>query len=477
MRRLAVASAVLLVGCATTGGVVQAAEDLEARAARCERFTSFEGELRAVSDQLLASAPGERVLQGSELVSRARRACAQATLLGLLERRESAGVVAAQLELDAMARALPPGELRRLSREVLGAGVPALEAMLAEALAHVGPTSLRPQQAAFVDTPLTCRDQTEPCARVWCLTGESGASGNELEGAARACLDGLRAQPAEVAAPQLSKLVVELGARGATGALTEGLVQLETLRRALWPRIEAALPTQPARAARLAEPFTAIAGARGEVARVRAVAVRAHLELATAAGARVGVARLHRLVAADLGGPSEPALEAVPGRWGTGRWGCTWEQPQLPAPFPGAELRLEAACRQQQREAARGPTGELATFELERDLVRETVDGWLRASCGGRTYGFALSLRNQVYDGVAGRADALRAELEHLVGSARRTCERAREAQVQADCEGVLTGAAAEQRFVEHFEVLGRWPLCFARAFEERYGVAPPPRL
>jgi hypothetical protein len=465
-----------LAGCATLRATSTPTE-LAARAERCEHFSDFDAELREANDALLASASGDALLSGNASLSKARRACARAVLGSLLERREASGTGAVQAELDAMAQSLR-GELRALAREVLGVGAQELEPLLAEALSHgtrATPLPTTPLPTGH-EVPLGCQDQPDACRAAQCLAGSPDAAAADVEAAARGCLDAQRARPPAQAAPVVAALVQALKSRAQLGASTEALVQLEGLRRQQWPRLEAVRATQPALAAELATPFLALGSAQGAVTALRADAVRAHLALARSSAERPGAARLHRLVAARFGGPAEPVLEPRAGRWSPSRWGCTWEAPPLPEPFPGVELKLETTCREGQARPSTADRGELATFDLEHELSTERVEATLRATCAERTFSFPFTVKGEVFGGSAGRGERVWAELEQQLFAARRACEAWRVTQERQDCDapGGVVGPGPEQRFVERFELTGRWPACFVDGFTRRYGVPPP---
>jgi hypothetical protein len=467
-----------LAGCATLRATTSSTPaELAERAARCEHFSDFEAELRDANDALLASATGEALMSGNAALSGARRTCARAVLGSLLERREASGTGAVQAELDAMAQSLR-GELRALAREVLGVAARELEPLLAEALSHGTRATPLPtaQQPTGHEVPLGCQDQPDACRAAACLAGEPDAASAAVEAAARGCLDVQRARPAALAAPAIAALVAALASRAQSGASTEALVQLEGLRRQQWPRLEAVRSSQPALAAELATPFLALGSAKGAVTALRADAVRTHLALAQASVSQPGAAQLHRLVAARFGGPAEPPLEPRPGRWSPARWGCAWEQPQLPEPFPGVELKLEATCREAPVRASTADRGELATFDLEHELSTERVEATLRATCAERTFSFSFTVKGEVFGGSAGRGERVSAELEQQLLGAQRACEAWRVTQERQDCEapGGVVGPAPEQRFVERFVLSGRWPACFVDGFTRRYGVPPP---
>lgn len=491
--RLTLLGCVLVTGCATLTPAQRRAQ-LKADAETCASFAEFDARIQAESDELVAHAPSDELMAGASALSRARRSCAHFAISRLLELREKRGTQAVEDELDALARAFSPDELNLVLRETLGSGAADLRPHVVEALARRAlkrdgerKTPASPPQAAdpelpartdMVDTTPMCVEATNPCERATCFVNQS-AEAAALSTAARKCLDSLRPQPPLDRARAMATLVTGLRTQATSGVLTETLLSLETLRRQLWPQIEAASNAQkPALAAQLAEPFVVLDSSRAEVERLRQQAVSFHLGLARQASPHALATRLHRLVAAQLKGPEEPALAGEPGRWAMPRWACTWPQPELPTPFNDVELRLSATCRSR---AAKKPDGEprhdLATFDLEHALERETISGAITANCAGRQFVFDFSVNELVIDSSdTGRAEALLTELHRVTNLAERECRATWAATARRGCDRLLTDREAdvEQRFAEAFVATGQWERCFVEYFTRRYGVPPP---
>jgi hypothetical protein len=472
----------LLAGCAATGAGSSTARlaQLEHQAPDCPSFAELDGRVQTESDQLVASAPSEALISGAAALGRARRACARHVLGRLLELRELQGISAVQAELDALARAFTREDLDGLLAAAVGGDANALRPLVAEAYAHhrgEGRTSATAPPPQPHEEQLLCAELSEPCAAATCLAEHRAAA--ELSARSRACLDALRTDAPARRAQVTARLIEALRPAGASGVLTEALLTLETLRRQLWPEVLAAKDGgQPLLAAQLAAPFAVLDSSREEVGRLRTQGIAFHLELARGAAPRALAARLHRLVAARAGGPAEPPLQGEPGHWSTARWGCAWTAPSLPTPFQDVELRLLATCRK--AAAAKRPRpepGALSTFELEKSLEQELVEGSVSATCAGRTFRKPFSVRALLFDASdTGRAEALLDELRALVAGAERDCRELRAAQARASCDelATLSSADAEQRYAEAFVATGRWEPCFVAHFTRRYGVGPP---
>jgi hypothetical protein len=469
---------------------------VEADAASCPSFGDFDGRVQAETDELVAHAGGDELLTQASALSRARRTCARESISHLLELREQRGSEAVELELEALARAFSPDELKVLLHETLGAAASDLRPQVLEvqsrrAQARGGDRDAtatprpaperereRASEPASADTPM-CVEATNPCEAAACIIEQSAEPG-VISSAARRCLDSLRPLPPLDRAVAMATLAAGLRSVGTSGPLTETLLSLETVRRQLWPQVDAELRAQrPALAAQLARPFAVLDSARDDVERVRLQAIAFHLALSRQAGDQLLAARLHRLVAAQLKGPAEPPLTASAGRWATPRWGCSWAMPELPAPFDGVELRLAASCRKQSPANKRTAAGNqaLITFDLERELERETISGTVTATCAGRTFGFDFSLRELVIDASdTGRAEALVTELHRLTNLTQRECAAAWAAQARRGCEQLHADRPVdlEQRFASAFAATGRWEPCFAEHFARRYGVTLP---
>jgi len=490
VRRLVLVSSVL-VACATARPLPQRLDALEADGAECERFSTFDPQARALLDELLEGAPGDTLVSGSARVNAARRACARRTLDGLLTLREREGLEAVQTELDALVRAWPVDQVEAwLAEAPGGVDLVALGPLLGEARERAERERQSSARAALgasarLDTTAADCVGLASCAAAHCFAGlaRGGADASGLmtpmRAAARQCLDEGRALAPDARAARTSALLLDTRAFQGLPEETEAALALETLRRAQWPLVQAAVAAGHfAGAWALAAPYQPLDAAHAEVAAVRQKAIAAHLEKARACGARALCARLHRRLAAEAGGPPEPALSAQPGRWERGRWACRRPPLALPDAPPAMTLRLDATCRKPK--PASEPTEDEKPYELERELLGNALDGEVRATCAGRIVTAAFR--------VPGFADSTEGPAaEESEANARREVERV-VPRLVADCRKLHADAAAracgelasslpqdaEQTFAELAVTLGQWPKCFADWFERRYGVPPP---
>jgi hypothetical protein len=477
--------------------LTQRLDALEAAGPACERFSTFDAEARALLEEFLTGAPGELLVTGGTRINAARKACARHTLEGLLALREREGLDAVQAELDALARAWPADRLDALLVETPGLDVTTLGPLLAEArerARHDAEASARQrrderERAALAPWPVPIESADcaalKGCAAAHCLA-EMARAGTEAEALtsvmraeARRCLDDNRGRSPEERARHLGALLVDTRAFAGLPEETETVLTLETLRRALWPEVEAATAAGlPGRAWALATPFAALDSARSAVEAVRQRAVGAHLEAARACGPRALCARLHRRLAASMGGPEEPPLAPQPGRWERGRWACRRALLALPAAPPATTLRLDATCRRPA--PGQGPPDALRTFELEKELVGHALEGEVRATCAGKVVSAPLRVLGFV-DAAEDRpaeddGSAARQELERLLSRLASDCRRFHDEAARDACEALASSASAdvEQRFAEAAVATGRWAPCFVDWFTRRYGVAPP---
>ncbi|MEW5742257.1 MAG: hypothetical protein AB1938_25295 [Myxococcota bacterium] len=498
VRRLHPALLLLVLGCVTARPLPERLESLEAEGATCERFSTFDVQARALLDELLAGAPGESLVPGSARINAARKACARHTLEGLLALREREGLDAVQTELDALARAWPVDRLDALLAETPGLDLTTLGPMVMEARERAKReaeasarskrdererTGLEPKGASFEGAE--CAGLTG-CEAAHCLA-ELTRAGAEPAGltasmrtAARRCLDDTRGRAPDERARRTSRLLADARAFPGLPEETEASLALETLRRSLWPEVETALAAgQTARAWTLAAPFVALDSARAATEGVRQKAVSAHLEAARACGARALCARLHRRVAASMGGPEEPPLSAQPGRWERGRWACRRPALELPEAPPAMTLRLDATCRKPAPQ--RGQPDELRTFELEKEMLGHALEGEVRATCAGKmtsasfkVLGFVDATEDRPVedDGALAKEEVARV-LPRLVAD----CQRFHAEAARGACDSLATSTPAdvEQRFAEAAVVTGAWAPCFRDWFLRRHGVEPPP--
>lgn len=485
-------------GCATTRPLPQQVDALAAEGPGCERFSTFDVQARALLDELLARAPGELLVPGSARLNAARRACARHTLEGLLALREREGLEAVQVELDALTRAWPVDKVDGLLADTPALDVATLGPMLAEAReraqreAEAGAKSTRDERertALAPDGPSGAEAADcvglDGCLAAHCVAdlaragAETAALTGVMRAQARRCLDESRAHSPEERARRAGTLLGDLRAFASLPEETEAALALETLRRSLWPQVDAALAGgQAGKAWHLAAPFTPLPSARAEVERVRQRAVASHLEAARRCGPRALCARLHRRLAASMGGPDEPPLSSQPGHWERGRWACRRAPLELP-PAPAAmTLRLDATCRKPPPQ--KGQPDELRTFEWEQQLMGHLLDGEVRATCAGKLTWAAFKVPGFVDASEDGPADdgsaAARQELERLLPRLVSDCQRLHAEAARAACESVASAQPAdvEQRFAEGAVVTGAWTPCFRDWFLRRYGVEPP---
>lgn len=429
-------------------------DELTRRASQCEDFAAFDAELHDARTALLANSAGTTLLEDDARLSQARRACTRTVLRRLSELQPDE----VQTTLDALARSWPEAELKRLVHEVLG--VTALDARLLEARAHA--QGAPPDPTAEPRDP--CADRREVCDAALC---QVRAHSPTVEVVSRRCLD--QALPA-ARLTDVSALVSALKDSGqAPSVVTEGLIVLETARRQVWPQVEAEAAGRPALAATLAAPFVVLDLARPQVEALRRAAVQRHLAAARAAQAFSDVAQLHRLIAAEFGGPSAQGPEPMPGLWDSSHWRCE----EVPAPvrpvFSGARARLDATCRtRNDRPTTSIANGELATFDLERNLTPRVIEGTLRVTCAGRSSSYAVAVTAEVFSGSVAM-EPLEAVLDAKLEQARRECAAVRDPQV---CQAGTPDQ--EHRGIEAFVIQGHWNPCFVAAFRATWGVDPP---
>ncbi len=503
---------------------------LERDASTCGDFREFDARAQAVLDEVAASSVD--VLATSRRVTLARKRCAQNVVESLLSRREKEGAEAAQQQLDALALRYS----EKTFRELLGAlgDDPNVSTMAALAVATANTTHRQRQHVAGDDAALsgwkveapeaatahvaapvagpgtedeTRRATVRSCeaknadAVLACLRElhDHGFSSDELRDVAVAASarkrETLRLLPAAQQAPALGKwqqAFRELGVDdpGLTTAL-------EAARSARWPDIDEAVRAGDfERAAAWAEPFRWLPKSTAGAERIRQLAAQHQADLARRAAGTPLAARLHASWAERFGGRSDVTTDAQKVEFDVSRFECT--RPAPPAPAGAAHLpsRLVARCTRAKRDsdsAKLGPTdANMKTFDEERSLEWENVDGTLFVTCVNRVLSYRVMSRELAVDsgtsssvlrddpglGTAPQS-ALQVELAKIFGRARRDCQDVVRPLVERDCAALNLAAevdfALEERFALHARLLDGWPPCFVSWLDAKWGVAPPP--
>ena len=491
---------------------------LEREAATCDDFAELDARAKTVLDEQLRTSAD--LIEPNSRVNAARRACAQVVMQGLLSTRVSRGPETAQQQLDAIALSLPAETFARLVSEL--PDDPNLRAMATLAAETASTTRShqahgKREQAALdawqVEAPagptteldsetasarLRQCDSLSPDAALTCLTQVSAhllgptertALKQAVHGAVTQKLQSLQILPAAQRAVPLGKLVAKLDALELDEP--EARRALEVSRLALWPDIdEASKRGRPEQAAALAEPFMGLPDAKPRVERLREAAAARQTQLVSRAGSRAHAVALHRRLAARFGAPSAPWPQQT-GQWDASHFQCGRSPGALPS-ASGLALRLVASCKRSKRssEATQPSDPKLQTFEAERSLEWETIDGTLFVSCAGRVLSYRVVSRDLAVDtgenasvlrddpGIgAALHSALSVELEKLIKRAVPECRAARAQQAANDCTK-MSGVDAfdlEERFTEHALALKAWPSCFVQWLDAQLGVAPPP--
>jgi hypothetical protein len=545
LRRAALASALSLLCACAHAPVTRAG-------AECDDFTSFDAQTRRELDELLARAPGDRLLTEASRLNRERRACARRALSALPALREARGPDAVQRELDALVATYRRDDLDALLAETLGDDALALRPQLAEArvrhersqrataaaqldaaTAHrtasdapawgafdaerekaerdaqrllarqeeerqradhavTGTTStlptpveaaphtslaplaaLRPADDVTAEALRALDDATprdgacrapSPCERLACAE----LTPPEADTLGRACLDATTSLLPDDRARAVARVLARLRDFGRSGAATEAQRTLETLRRQLWPEVEAAV-ARGARgvAAQRASPFLALDAVRGEVQRLRDEAQAHHLSRAKALAKTPTAAWLHARIAEELGGPAASPTPPEKGRWLPPRWRCSAPPPAQPALPPGMEASLHVTCSEPRRD-----TSELRTFDLGLEGVR--VEGTLVVTCASST--LRLPLRAEE-PGVSGfPSAAFDAALAGALSGARRQCSDAHAQGAAALCAelGRRTIPELKRRFTLAAWLSGAWAPCVAEWLLTAEDVLPP---
>jgi hypothetical protein len=215
--------------------------------------------------------------------------------------------------------------------------------------------------------------------------------------------------------------------------------------------------------------------ARSAVESVRKEAIAAHQGHARACGNRALCARLHRRLAASLGGPDEPPLTAPPGRWERGRWACRRSPVALPDAPPAMTVRLDATCRRPQKRAHEDD--EYRIFQLEQEMMGHALEGEVRATCAGRLPSAPIRALGFVDDAeMEDDGAGVRLEVERVLQRLVTDCQRLHAEAAQRACADLGTSSPEDvvQRFAESAVVTGTWASCFEAWFLRRYGVPPP---
>jgi hypothetical protein len=466
-------------GCAT----LSAQASLWEVAPRCESFAEWEARARAEGQ-----ADGRTV--------GARRDCARHTVAELPRRQLEHGGAQVQAELDALARALPAGELRALVAEVLGVGASGLRGMLELAIVSAQREQREAARAPAEESSLA---QWHPTAGAVSATASCDGLGDEEALAclatvkahapevdvsaaaltvARRRIAAMEALPAAMQAAALGRLFDGLSPLEATAALDQVLGSLEKVAPAVLA--EARSAAGPERAATLAAPLGRLRSARAEVLHWQADAAAHQLAQAEAARARPLASALHRLVAAGFGGPA--AAWPEPLAVDTSRSRCE-RLPKLPNVPRGLAARLAVRCTREARRPAL-PEGNEKTFEEERALKTERIEGDLSLACGGAVTHVRLSVQDvaletgahELGEEPSGAATTLLLKVGAALAEAGQACARQHREAQETDCGSLTTlePAQAEERFAEHALVSGGWAPCFRKWFVARVGVELP---
>ncbi len=506
-RDLWLLSTVLLaVACATLGSPGDRLTALEAEAPSCADFPQLEARASAVLEALMQSS--RDVLDASVRVSQARQACARNVMRSLLTLREQRGPEAAQQQLDAMAMALTAVGFASVTREA--AADPNVGAMVALAAATAATSRTDKARtgtengaiagwqvaAPAGESPtaeldaVTAKAQVKHCAalgpdaQLTCLAEvsmhvlgrhEREALTEAARGAARRKIEALRLVPAAQRGAALLKLLVRLDALSVDEPSVQA--ELEVARAAAWPAIMAARSAgRIEEAAAWARPFRVLPSSSAEVGALQDRAASRQLQLANEAGGRVWAAALHRKLAARFGAP-EASWPESPGQWDLSRFECGHSPGALP-PAAGLSLRLVATCKKTKRasDSVAQADPAMKTFENERSLEWEDIEGTLFVTCASKVLSFRVMSRDLALEGAAEQS-ALGVQLQKLISRATPECRAARAALVERDCASIETANRfdTEDHFTEHALALQQWPLCFTRWLDERIGLAPPP--
>ena len=472
----------LLMGCASTSA------QLQRDAPACESFAEFDEQVRRQLDALLAAAPGDTLVREASRLNTARRTCARHVISGLMPLREAKGVEAVQQELDALSATYKAADLRALLTESLGADVAPLEPQLTEARTRVSRRgnaaraemrddaereklkAERPESMGQApEVPESMCDEHDPCEQLKCVVEHSA----KPEGSARACLDAAAGlEPGQRA--HRAAAVLALLPSGPSGARTDALMMLGTLRNQLWPQVEAAATAQqPGLAAQLAGPFRTLPAVSARVEQLRDAAQAHHLARAKALAASPEAAWLHRRLAEEFGGPEAPPL-ANSGKWEHTRWQCKAPMPTFPELAGGLTAVLTLRCREPAPVKKSNGDDAMRTFELEKSLNGQRLDGSISLTCADRINSYSFRVEEPGIEGFP--EEGLRQDLARIAARAVTDCAHVHESATTRSCTELrkLDPGAIITRFVDHARFLHRWEPCFTEWLVANEGVSPP---
>lgn len=501
MRRLIALA--LITGCATFGTQGERLSALEADALSCDDFGEFDARAKAAA-----------LIDVNNRVNEALKTCARTLVQALLSIRETRGAEAVQQQLDVLALAFSERTFIELTEEV--AVDPNVRAMVALAAATAATSRAHHAQAApegaaleswSVDAPRappgwateapTSIENVRQCESLGsdgalnCLTELATGLVDSTERASLEAailrtvtrhLQRLDLLPPVQQARPLAKLLARLAPLGVEAP--EAWQRFERSHAAAWPEVVALEQRgRVEQAAVRAEPFEVLPTARAQVQRLRRVAFARQFERVAQAGTRRWAAALHRHWAARFEAGVAAGWPDSTGQWDTSRFVCPHPVGPLPS-AAGLQLRLTAKCTRAQRvsDGVQPANPALQTFEAERSLEWENINGTLFASCAGQVFSYRVSSHDLALEtqtsalGIEGAArSALSIELEKLVKRAAARCRAARAQLVDQACVA-LSGEPldVEERFVEHAVALQQWPPCFKRWVEAVVGLELP---
>lgn len=471
----------LVLGCATTSA------QLQRDASTCESFVEFDAQVRRQLESLLADAPGDTLVREASRLNTARRTCARHVIFGLMTLREAHGVEAVQQELEALSATYKQEDLRALLTESLGTDIAPLEPQLAEARVRVNrrggaaraekrddaereklKSEIPESMGQAPEVPDSMCDEHDPCEQLKCVVERSA----KPEAAARACLDAATAlEPTQRA--HRAAAVLGLLPSAPSPARTEARMMLETLRNQLWPQVEAAVAAkQPGRAAQLASPFRTLPTVRARVEELRDVAQAHHLARAKELNASPEAAWLHRRLAEEFGGPEAPPL-ANTGKWERTRWQCKAPMPAFPELAGGLTAILTLRCREPAPVKKSSSDDAMRTFEMEKSLQGQRLEGSLSMSCADRVNSYTFRVEEPGIEGFP--EEGLRQELSRVAARAVSDCAHVHETAAPRSCSELrkLEAASIITRFVDHARFLHRWEPCFTEWLLASEGVTP----